>query len=601
VSERSEGIGDEGGAEEYDDPGEHDKGTITQAYSHSHTHDKGTRSRVEAPVEDPPVESFTGEFLKHVLSPLACSTLTRHLHEHAKANEGHDLRLVITRPELEQLIGLEEVGRVVAAFGAPFDTLKLRSVRPMSATVRHERTAVAAAAYKLATEPTLDLEQQIEGRLRCGKAEEAEEAEAAEEADEAEAAEAYRLKAALETTPFTQGHIHTLETTPFFSIPMPALRGCSAEYVDALARWHTVFAIVCQPQPAIGKHHPIDLEQQLQCFWSHLMLELGAVALLATAHGRDADEAFEEQLGAISFTAAIAAGACGLAVSRVAFVIAGPAGRVRSTTATTPPTTPTTTPTTPTTPAGERRAPSVWTPSFLNPSPWTRAAGPEVDGVWAYRHWAPTTAPLRREFVLRVLRSAGGWLVAWSIFAGGAALARGCMVGTSGRRASSVLRGWALAQAVSWALVEPAGVALALALFYAPIWWPRLRTYVYAPIGRMQRSKLPTARALIMAPVLRLRREARPTRRPTRAKVGPSSTDVGRAQLGAQRVPNSAPKVGSSTDVGDLPLAASSAAEDPSSGDDAPWTFFATPIGIARGRLGLRHAPRKYRIHAAPM
>jgi hypothetical protein len=557
VDEQSEGHGDEGGVEEYDDPGEHDK---------------GIRSRVEAPVEDPrvedpTVESFTGELLKHVLSPSACSTLTCHLNEHAKANEGHDQRLEITRPELEQLIGLEEVGRVVAAFGAPFDTLKLSSVRPMSATVRHERTAVAAAAYELATEPTLDLEQQIEGRLGSGEAEEAEEAEECERAaarasveatESAEATEAHRLKAAL-------------ETMPFFSIPMLALRGCSAEYVDALARWHTVFAIVCQPHPATGTHPLIDLEQQLQCFWSHLMLELGAVALLATAHGRDADEALEEQLGAISFTAAIAAGVCGLAVSRVAFVIAGPAGRVRSTRAATAPTTPT---------SGERRAPSVWTPSISNPSPWARAAGPEVENVWAYRHWASTTAPRRREFALRALRSAGGWLVAWSIFAGGATLARGCMMGTSGRRASSVLRGWALSQAVSWALVEPAGVALALVVFYAPIWWPRLLTYAFGPIGWMQRNKLPTARALLMAPVLprlRLRLEARPTRRSSRAKVGPSSSE------------------------GDLPLATSSAAEDPSFGDDAPWTFFATPIGIVRGRLGLRRAPRKYRIHAAPM
>ena len=64
-----------------------------------------------------------------VLDASACAALTTYLDEHAAAREtgaAPDLRLTLGEAELEALIGQQACAAVVAAFGAPFDAIRLR-------------------------------------------------------------------------------------------------------------------------------------------------------------------------------------------------------------------------------------------------------------------------------------------------------------------------------------------------------------------------------------------------------------------------------------------------------------------------------------------
>ena len=64
-----------------------------------------------------------------VLDASACAALTTYLDERAAAHEtgaAPDLRLTLGEAELEVLIGQQACAAVVAAFGAPFDAIRLR-------------------------------------------------------------------------------------------------------------------------------------------------------------------------------------------------------------------------------------------------------------------------------------------------------------------------------------------------------------------------------------------------------------------------------------------------------------------------------------------
>ena len=64
-----------------------------------------------------------------VLDASACAALTTYLDERAAAHEtgaAPDLRLTLGEAELEALIGQQACAAVVAAFGAPFDAIRLR-------------------------------------------------------------------------------------------------------------------------------------------------------------------------------------------------------------------------------------------------------------------------------------------------------------------------------------------------------------------------------------------------------------------------------------------------------------------------------------------
>ena len=362
----------------------------------------------------------------------------------------------------------------------------------------------------------------------------------------AEAAEFYRLR-------------KQLEERRFFSLDVYSTR-CSRAYLDALTRWHSILVLACQPHPPLGQpRHMIDLEMHVQCFWSALMLELGVLALLASSQA-PTDEPLDDGWLVLDATvAAIAAGACGLAAGRAAFLVSGPAGRVLGT-------------------FGMREGPSHCTCSG-------------VDGVWA---------PGKTQLARRVLRSSTGWLFSWSVFVGGAALAFAHMAGVSVRRASSLVHGWMLSQAISWLLVEPAGIALVLAAFYGPAWLRQRRQQRSSSTAKAGKPRFGAVkRALVAsAPTDMLRRHVhrqsiavrqRAGGRRTRAKIDPSAPprDV-------TAHPGKASKADSDTTTTSWPLAERTMDVSSSLPDEQSRRRRAFMVGLPS------LSANKYRVHPAP-
>lgn len=349
-----------------------------------------------------------------------------------------------------------------------------------------------------------------------------------------------------------------LEAMPLFDMKMDVfVTRCSRSYLHALANWHTLLVLLCQPHPPIGQFHRMDLEMHVQCFWSHAMLELGLLAMLdahlgAEEHTDDGEGATDTtpaspELIRRALVAALLAAVCALAVCRLVFVTSGTAGRVANHIATH---------------GGLRAGPSRCTCSA-------------VDGVWA---------PGRRLFAWRALRSAVGWLTAWGVFVSGAALCYLELAGLPMGRARAVLSGWAIAQLLTWALVEPLGIASALLILRAPSWCRAMRSTVHT-------HPRPRLRTLALAWRFAPRAKVTPEAGGSSMRMRPGSSHrVAPCEAEEQLAP-----VRSRVDPPEeLPLAVSSVpppAEDASPDDEKRQTAHTSK------RWGVRIASRKYRVH----
>ena len=194
---------------------------------------------------------------------------------------------------------------------------------------------------------------------------------------------------------------------------------CTEGFLRGLANHHTLFAVLCQPRPAPGTDHLIDLEQLVQCFWCGLMTELAVVAALIVA--KENGEVWRAQpavLIADALGAATVAGAVALAGCRAVFVWSGPAGRSKLR-------------------SGEAIEPA--------PACCFKLCDCKCD---------PSSTAVRR----RAERASVGWLCAVVVYMTASAVSIFFLVGSSWRTFSSLLAAWAVSQLLSWLLLEPIGV-----------------------------------------------------------------------------------------------------------------------------------------------
>ena len=233
---------------------------------------------------------------------------------------------------------------------------------------------------------------------------------------------------ALELDPDEERLKEELEQFALFSDVDVFTTRCDRGYLDALVRWHTVFATVCQPHPAIGTHHPIDLEQQVQCFWTCVLVEFALAASLSTS--RDPADFFLSSAFTDGALAAFIAGAVGLLGCRAVFVLCGTAGRGHLRNGRVPP-------------------PRGWDIGIEFLSPERRVFCRSLGGNVA--------------FLARWLRAAAGWVLAWAISVLAAAIAAERIVGQTARPLARTFASWGFAQIVAWLIVEPLGVALLVA------------------------------------------------------------------------------------------------------------------------------------------
>jgi hypothetical protein len=233
---------------------------------------------------------------------------------------------------------------------------------------------------------------------------------------------------ALELDPDEERLQKELEQFALFSDVDVFTTRCDRGYLDALVRWHTVFAIVCQPHPAIGAHHPIDLEQQVQCFWTCVLVEFALAASLSTS--RAPGDFFLSSAFTDGALAAFIAGAVGLLGCRAVFVLCGTAGRGRLRN-------------------GRVSPPRGWDIGIEFLSPERRVFCRSLGGNVA--------------FLARWLRAAMGWVLAWAISVLAAAIAAERIVGQTARPLARTFASWGFAQIVAWLIVEPLGVALLVA------------------------------------------------------------------------------------------------------------------------------------------
>jgi len=199
-------------------------------------------------------------------------------------------------------------------------------------------------------------------------------------------------------------------------------------YLDALAHWHTLLLLLCQPHAKVGTTHAIDLEQHLQCFWTGLLLQLALISVLAAQQGGLDYELSPREVGLDAAVASVVAAILALAGCRVVFIWSGVAGRVQSTGAT--------------------------------------LHGP-FNPLWACelvtgRVFVRSTWSGNKPFLDRVFRSSIGWVVAWSLYGAGAGLAAHLLAGATVRKFVSLMVAWAAAQLTSWLVLEPIGVLLLL-------------------------------------------------------------------------------------------------------------------------------------------
>jgi len=233
---------------------------------------------------------------------------------------------------------------------------------------------------------------------------------------------------ALELDPDEERLQKELEQFALFSDVDVFTTRCDRGYLDAFVRWHTVFAIVCQPHPAIGAHHPIDLEQQVQCFWTCVLVEFALAASLSTS--RAPGDFFLSSAFTDGALAAFIAGAVGLLGCRAVFVLCGTAGRGRLRN-------------------GRVSPPRGWDIGIEFLSPERRVFCRSLGGNVA--------------FLARWLRAAMGWVLAWAISVLAAAIAAERIVGQTARPLARTFASWGFAQIVAWLIVEPLGVALLVA------------------------------------------------------------------------------------------------------------------------------------------
>jgi len=213
-----------------------------------------------------------------------------------------------------------------------------------------------------------------------------------------------------------------LEAIPFLGGLEFYTTRCDRAYLDALARWHTALLLLCQPHPAIGSHHAIDLEQHVQCLWCSLMIEFAAAAAFASR--RTDDEYFTQSAVVDGLLAALVGVPIALLGVRAIFVLCGPAGRVRHHDGT---------------PPARPRGFDVAV-EFLNGRYFCHSLGGNA------------------AFMLRWLRASLGWVVAWSVFVVAAVVAARRAADLDDVPLRRTFASWAFAQLASWLLVEPVGV-----------------------------------------------------------------------------------------------------------------------------------------------
>ena len=217
-------------------------------------------------------------------------------------------------------------------------------------------------------------------------------------------------------------------------------------YLRALASHHTLFAILCQPHATPGSFHRIDIEQLVQCFWSALMTELAIAAALASSQGGYDYELTPGNVATDATVGAIVSACVALVGCRAVFIWSGPAGRSK----------------------------------LL----WQRAAGKKgheekeknqtLEIVQPAAHCCFKLCdcrcdPFSRSLRRRAQRSCVGWSFAIGTYLLACAVSILCISGTSIRKFKSLIGAWALAQAISWVVLEPMGVLLFL-YFSASLW-----------------------------------------------------------------------------------------------------------------------------------
>ena len=207
-----------------------------------------------------------------------------------------------------------------------------------------------------------------------------------------------------------------------------------ASYRAAMVTWHTLLVVVCHPLPPLGHFHVLDLEQHVQSWWTAVLVQLAVVTALALVQSAHDEPISQAELVVDAIVASVVGSAIGLAACRLLFFLGGPAGHVRQ---------------------RDGRV-SV---NRLTSSDISSLGARTLDSWLARERW--------RRFVARWLHSCPGWLTAWSVSGVSCALAVVYAADVSLRKLGSIFGAWALAQAVTWLLTEPFGIACLVVLLAA--------------------------------------------------------------------------------------------------------------------------------------